>query len=101
MKYSMLAICISISLAIVGCLNSSTAFTNRSVVYQVTPENLGEHSAVTGSPTTNDATVNAEKSVESAAKTNVAQQLTDNSSNAQMNPTPAEEKKDEPAKAEK
>ena len=66
-----------------GCINSSTAWTNRSVTYQVTPEQIGEHSAVTGSPTANDATVNADKTFESAAKTNVAQNLSDTSTNDQ------------------
>ena len=81
---------------LVGCINSSTAFTNRSISYQITPEMQGEHSAVTGSPTTNDATVNAEKKTESAIKANVAQNLADNSDNKQQNPakeeTPVESK---------
>ena len=66
-----------------GCINSSTAWTNRSITYQVTPEQIGEHSAVTGSPTSNDASVNADKTFESAAKTNVAQNLSDTSTNDQ------------------
>lgn len=69
--------------SLMGCLNSSTSFSNRSVVYQVTPEMLGEHSAVSNSPTAADSTVNADKTLESAAKTNIAQNLADNSSNDQ------------------
>ena len=67
----------------VGCVNSSTNFSNRGVTYQVTPELNGEKAYVTGSPTANDAVVNAEKTFESAAKTNVAQALTDTSVNDQ------------------
>lgn len=69
--------------SLMGCLNSSTSFSNRSITYQVTPEQIGEHSAVTGSPTANDATVNAEKTFETSTKANVAQNLADNSSNDQ------------------
>lgn len=87
----------SISLVLAGCINSSTAWTNRSVTYQVTPENIGEHSSVSGSPTSNDTSVNADKTLESAAKTNIAQQLTDTSSNEQMN----KDKKKEDKKEEK
>ena len=49
-----------------------------------------------GSPTSSDAVVNAEKTFESAAKTNVAQALTDSSVNDQSK-RPAET----PVKAEK
>ena len=69
--------------ALVGCVNSSTNFSNRGVTYQVTPELNGEKAYVTGSPTSSDAVVNAEKTFESAAKTNVAQTLTDTSDNDQ------------------
>ena len=55
------------ALALAGCVNSSTNFSNRGVTYQVTPELNG----------------NAEKTFESAAKTNVAQTLTDTSENDQ------------------
>lgn len=71
------------ALALAGCVNSSTNFSNRGVTYQVTPELNGEKAYVTGSPTANDAVVNAEKTFESAAKTNVAQTLTDTSVNDQ------------------
>lgn len=84
------------ALALVGCVNSSTNFSNRGVTYQVTPELNGEKAYVTGSPTANDAVVNAEKTFESAAKTNVAQTLTDTSVNDQSK-KPAET----PVKAEK
>ena len=66
-----------------GCVNSSTNFSNRGVTYQVTPELNGEKAYVAGSPTSSDAVVNAEKTFESAAKTNVAQTLTDTSENDQ------------------
>ena len=84
------------ALALAGCVNSSTNFSNRGVTYQVTPELNGEKAYVTGSPTANDAVVNAEKTFESAAKTNVAQTLTDTSVNDQSK-KPAET----PVKAEK
>lgn len=84
------------ALALVGCVNSSTNFSNRGVTYQVTPELNGEKAYVAGSPTSSDAVVNAEKTFESAAKTNVAQTLTDTSVNDQSK-KPAET----PAKAEK
>ena len=84
------------ALALAGCVNSSTNFSNRGVTYQVTPELNGEKAYVTGSPTANDAVVNAEKTFESAAKTNVAQTLTDTSANDQSK-RPAET----PVKAEK
>ena len=84
------------ALALAGCVNSSTNFSNRGVTYQVTPELNGEKAYVTGSPTANDAVVNAEKTFESAAKTNVAQTLTDTSVNDQSK-RPAEA----PVKAEK
>ena len=84
------------ALALAGCVNSSTNFSNRGVTYQVTPELNGEKAYVTGSPTANDAVVNAEKTFESAAKTNVAQTMTDTSVNDQSK-RPAET----PAKAEK
>ena len=71
------------ALALAGCVNSSTNFSNRGVTYQVTPELNGEKAYVTGSPTANDAVVNAEKTFESAAKTNVAQTMTDTSVNDQ------------------
>ena len=71
------------ALALVGCVNSSTNFSNRGVTYQVTPELNGEKAYVSGSPTSSDAVVNAEKTFESAAKTNVAQSLTDTSVNDQ------------------
>lgn len=71
------------ALALVGCVNSSTNFSNRGVTYQVTPELNGEKAYVAGSPTSSDAVVNAEKTFESAAKTNVAQALTDTSVNDQ------------------
>ena len=71
------------ALALVGCVNSSTNFSNRGVTYQVTPELNGEKAYVAGSPTSSDAVVNAEKTFESAAKTNVAQTLTDTSANDQ------------------
>ena len=84
------------ALALVGCVNSSTNFSNRGVTYQVTPELNGEKAYVAGSPTSSDAVVNAEKTFESAAKTNVAQTLTDTSENDQSK-KPAET----PVKAEK
>ena len=84
------------ALALVGCVNSSTNFSNRGVTYQVTPELNGEKAYVAGSPTSSDAVVNAEKTFESAAKTNVAQTLTDTSANDQSK-KPAET----PVKAEK
>ena len=84
------------ALALVGCVNSSTNFSNRGVTYQVTPELNGEKAYVAGSPTSSDAVVNAEKTFESAAKTNVAQTLTDTSVNDQSK-KPAET----PVKAEK
>ena len=84
------------ALALVGCVNSSTNFSNRGVTYQVTPELNGEKDYVSGSPTSSDAVVNAEKTFESAAKTNVAQSLTDTSVNDQSK-KPAET----PVKAEK
>lgn len=84
------------ALALVGCVNSSTNFSNRGVTYQVTPELNGEKAYVAGSPTSSDAVVNAEKTFESAAKTNVAQTLTDTSDNDQSK-KPAET----PVKAEK
>lgn len=95
------------ALALVGCVNSSTNFSNRGVTYQVTPELNGEKAYVAGSPTSSDAVVNAEKTFESAAKTNVAQALTDTSVNDQSKrpaETPAkaekEAKEETPAKAE-
>ena len=84
------------ALALAGCVNSSTNFSNRGVTYQVTPELNGEKAYVAGSPTSSDAVVNAEKTFESAAKTNVAQALTDSSVNDQSK-KPAET----PVKAEK
>lgn len=84
------------ALALVGCVNSSTNFSNRGVTYQVTPELNGEKAYVAGSPTSSDAVVNAEKTFETAAKTNVAQALTDSSVNDQSK-RPAET----PVKAEK
>lgn len=84
------------ALALAGCVNSSTNFSNRGVTYQVTPELNGEKAYVAGSPTSSDAVVNAEKTFESAAKTNVAQTLTDTSDNDQSK-KPAET----PVKAEK
>lgn len=83
-----------------GCINSSTAWTNRSVTYQVTPEQIGEHSAVTGSPTSNDANVNADKTFETAAKTNVAQNLADNSSNDQSKNQDKDKDKDKEAETQ-
>ena len=71
------------ALALAGCVNSSTNFSNRGVTYQVTPELNGEKAYVAGSPTSSDAVVNAEKTFETAAKTNVAQALTDTSVNDQ------------------
>lgn len=65
-----------------GCFGA-TSFSNRSVVYQVSPTNKGEHSYVSGSPTATSATVNAEKSFESSTKANVAQNLNDSSTNDQ------------------
>lgn len=71
-----------IVLSLTGCFGA-TSFSNRSVVYQVSPTNKGEHSYVSGSPTATSATVNAEKTFESSTKANVAQNLTDTSSNDQ------------------
>ena len=71
------------ALALVGCVNSSTNFSNRGVTYQVTPELNGEKAYVSGSPTSSDAVVNAEKTFESAAKAIGAQSLTDTSVNDQ------------------
>lgn len=85
------------TLFLAGCINSSTNFSNRGVTYQVTPELNGEKAYVSGSPTSNDSTVNAEKRFETEAKTNVAQTLSDSSSNSQKNtnsnpnPTPSPE----------
>lgn len=80
------------TLLLAGCINSSTNFSNRGVTYQVTPELNGEKAYVSGSPTSKDSTVNAEKKFETEAKTNVAQTLSDSSSNSQKNtnsnPTP-------------
>ena len=84
------------ALALVGCVNSSTNFSNRGVTYQVTPELNGEKAYVAGSPTSSDAVVNAEKTFESAAKTNVAQTLTDTSDNDQ-----SKKSAETPVKAEK
>lgn len=92
------------ALALVGCVNSSTNFSNRGVTYQVTPELNGEKAYVAGSPTSSDAVVNAEKTFESAAKTNVAQTLTDTSDNdqskAEAQPKAAKEETKAEAKAE-
>lgn len=100
MKNILLAVFTMCALVLVGCINSSTAWTNRSVTYQVTPENIGEHSSVSGSPTTNDASVNADKTFEHQTKANVAQSLADNSSNDQSkyNSKAAEPEKKEEAK---
>ena len=99
MKHLIILTCVTAFIA--GCINSSTAFTNRSVAYQVTPELIGEHSAVTGSPTANDATVNAEKTFETSTKANVAQQLTDTSSNDQSKRVNVPEEKKEEAPEQK
>lgn len=91
------------ALALVGCVNSSTNFSNRGVTYQVTPELNGEKAYVAGSPTSSDAVVNAEKTFESAAKTNVAQALTDTSVNDQSKKpaeTPVKAEKEKEAKGE-
>lgn len=92
------------ALALVGCVNSSTNFSNRGVTYQVTPELNGEKAYVAGSPTSSDAVVNAEKTFESAAKTNVAQTLTDTSDNdqskAEAQPKAAKEETKAEAKAQ-
>lgn len=69
-------------LVLTGCYGA-TSFSNRSIVYQISPQMKGEHSQVTGSPTNGDSTVNAEKSFESATKANIAQNLNDTSSNDQ------------------
>lgn len=89
------------ALALAGCVNSSTNFSNRGVTYQVTPELNGEKAYVAGSPTSSDAVVNAEKTFESAAKTNVAQSLTDTSVNDQSKrPAAAPVKAEKEAKGE-
>ena len=88
------------ALALAGCVNSSTNFSNRGVTYQVTPELNGEKAYVAGSPTSSDAVVNAEKTFESAAKTNVAQALTDTSVNDQSKKpaeTPVNDQSKKPA----
>ena len=74
-----------------GCFGA-TSFSNRSVVYQVSPTNKGEHSYVAHSPTSADATVNAEKTFETSTKANVAQNLQDSSSNDQHKEDPSESK---------
>lgn len=89
MKNLIFACCL---LVIAGCINSSTNFSNRGVTYQVTPELIGEKASVSGSPTANDATVNAEKRYETETKANIAQNLTDSSSNNQAI-TPSESEK--------
>ena len=88
------------TLFLAGCINSSTNFSNRGVTYQVTPELNGERAYVSGSPTTNDATVNAEKKFESDSKTNVAQTLQDSSTNSQKNNQTVEPEKQEEKPAE-
>lgn len=80
---------------LVSCINSATAFTNRSICYQVVPENIGEHSAVNGSPTAADATVNAEKTTDTSNKVNAGQTVSDSSSNVQNVPSMPEIKKSE------
>ena len=44
---------------------------------------FGEHSAVTGSPTANDANLSAEKTYETSTKANLGQAVTDSSSTDQ------------------
>ena len=84
-----------VSLFFTGCFGA-TSFSNRSVVYQVSPTNKGEHSYVAHSPTASDATVNAEKTFETSTKANVAQNLNDTSTNDQSKKAqePAAEVKD-------
>lgn len=85
---------ITFILLLTGCYGSTT-FSNRSVVYQVTPNMRGEHSQVNGSPTASDATVNAEKTYETSTKANVAQNLNDTSSNDQHKEAKATEKEEQ------
>lgn len=77
MKNSILA-AILLLVPLASCVNSSSALAWRSVTYQVTPELIGDGTYVAGSPTTKDATVNAEKTTNSETK--VAKELTDNAS---------------------
>lgn len=81
-----------------GCVNSATNFAMRSNVYQVVPEQLGERAAVTGSPTSNDATVNADKTTETSNKVNAGQTVADSSTNDQHHSAaekPVEEKQEQ------
>ena len=86
---------LSVAVLMTACINSSTAWTNRSISYQVTPEQIGEHSAVTGSPTSNDSAVNADKLLENTSKINAGQAVNDSSSNDQS------KKQDKDKEAEK
>lgn len=87
-----LFVLIAAALILAGCYGA-TSFSNRSIVYQISPQMKGEHSQVTGSPTNGDSTVNAEKSFESATKANIAQNLSDTSSNDQHREAAKEEQK--------
>lgn len=62
-------IIVAFTTLLIGCIGSSTAFTNRSVTYQFTPSIEGTSNSLTEKPQTADTTVNAEKS--SDAKANV------------------------------
>ena len=87
-----LASCFFAGTFFVGCNSAATVFANRSVLHISTPKLLGERAYVTGSPTSSDSTVNAEKKVEQETKANVAQNLNDNSSNYQKTSQPSTEK---------
>ena len=78
-----LASCFFAGTFLVSCVNSATNFAMRSNVYQVVPEQLGERASVAGSPTSNDAVVNADKTTETSTKANLGQAVTDSSSTDQ------------------
>lgn len=78
-----LFLCISATMILASCINSSTNFTNRSVTNMATHELIGERAQVSESPHSADNTVNAEKTNETNAKIDAGQAVNDNSTNDQ------------------
>ena len=71
-----------------GCLNSSTVFANRSVIHVSTPELIGERASVTGSPTSSDSTVQADKQQQTPVNIGDGQTIGAAPSQAQDAPEP-------------
>ena len=90
MKISYMTSCLAALCLLAGCQNAATVFANRSVLHISTPELIGERASVTGSPTSANSNVQADKEYDLDTKANISGTGTVNDTSTNQQETPAQ-----------